>query len=158
LASWHSSHGQSLETVVDVSESTLKNLASDVGTEIFRLRQEKHLPRLKLFHPSEMHQFCETSRFGIGAGVHHMGSNPITGTRTVLIIEAHSPLEAQPELEEVAWNERPHGKNGGLALDDAHRIAIEICPSSDVTRYRVVVGYWYSKLGVFLDSIPRGNE
>jgi hypothetical protein len=118
----------------------------------------KHLPRLKPFHAWEMNQFCDTQRFGTGKGVHYMGSNSIPGTRTVLFFEAHSPLESKPELQEIALEERPHGKNGKLAIDDAHRITIQVCPSRDPTRYRVVVGYRYSRLGVFLDSIPRGNE
>jgi hypothetical protein len=146
------------EPAVDASAGTLKSLALNVTAEILRIREMKHLPRLNSFHPWEMNQFCDTQRFGIGSGVHYMGSNPITGTRTVLFFEAHSPLAAKPELEEIALEERPHGKNGKLAMDYAHRIAVQVCPSRDDTRYRVVVGYWYSKLGVFLDGLPRGNE
>jgi hypothetical protein len=146
------------EPAVDGSAGTLRHLSAEVTAEIVRIREQEHLPRLKPFGPWEMAQFCDTSRFGTATGVHHMGSNPIVGTRTVLFFEAHSPLSARQELEEVAVAERPHGKHGKLAIDDAHRISVWVCPSRALGRYRVVVGYWYSKLGVFLDGIPRGSE
>src|SRR5947207_1062643 len=98
----------SLGTPVDVSAPILKHLALDVNAEISRIREMEHLPRLKPFHPWEMNRFCDTQRFGIGSGVHHMGSNPLTGTRTVLFFEAHSPLDAKLELKEIALQERPH--------------------------------------------------
>ena len=152
-----SSNTQSLDSIVDLSKGTLKHLAEDVSTEILRIREEKQLPRLKRMHTSDMHKFCDPW-FRLEPGVNRMGSNPITGTDTILVFEAHAPLAAQSELEKIALYARPNGKNGKLAIDDAHRIAVEVCPSIDARRYRVVVGYWYSKLGVFLDSLPRGSE
>jgi len=148
---------QAPDSVTDFSRGALKQLADGVSTRILTIREEKQLPRLKRMHTWDMHKFCDPW-YHIGPGVNRMGSNPITGTDTILVFEAHSPLVAQSELEKIALYARPNGKNGKLAIDDAHRIAVEVCPSRDSRGYRVIVGYWYSRLGVFLDSLPRGSE
>jgi len=168
LAMWHTPavHGQmtshaakQCSTVgLDTSTRTLKTLADDIAAEINRLRQERKLPRLKLLHTSDMHEFCLRAGPQNEVGVHCMGSNPITGTSTVWVFDAISPLQASSQLKKVVEGDFYHGKNGKLAIDDAHRIAVEVCPLTNPYRYRVVVGYWYSRLGFILDSLQRGNE
>jgi len=145
---------------MDTSPQALKKLGERIAAEINRIRQTQSLPPLKIFHPNEMQVFCRSwaSRQEVVNGIHNAGSNPITGTSTVYIFDATAPLEATVRLQTIAVSDRPRGKNGKLAIDDAHRVAVEVCPLENPARYRVAVGYWYSSLGVFLDSLPRGHE
>ena len=139
--------------------STIRQMETDVGIQILRYRAQAGLPELKLFHTSDLQGLCRSFRRNyIQVGVHDFGGNPIRGTASAYLFDSAGPQAATEQLKEIANEERPHGKNGKLAIDDAHRLSVEICTVDSPPRYRVVVGYWYSKLGVLLDSIPRGKE
>ena len=140
------------------SAKDLRQMEAEIGAAILGYRDDSKLPRLKLFRTSKLQQFCKSPTNYVEDGVHDFGDNPMTGTSTVYLFDAGCPSTAVSQLKEIASKEHPHGKNGKPAIDDAQRLSVEICPLENPSRYRVVVGYWYSKLGAFLDALPRGKE
>lgn len=141
-----------------ISKKALSQLETEIGTAILDYRSESKLPRLKLFRTSKLQKFCDSSTNYVENGVRDFGDNPITGTSNVYRFDSSCPLIAVSQLREIADKQHPHGKNGKPAIDDAQRLSVEICPLRNPARYRVVVGYWYSKMGAFLDALPRGKE
>lgn len=139
---------------------TLQRMEADVGDKLLRYRSDAKLPPLKFFR--ERSKMGELSRRVppnyIQIGIHDAGFNPVTGIIAAFLFDSSCPLMADEQLKKIAEEERPHGKNGKLQIDDAQRLAVDISPIGNPPRYRVVVAYWYSKVGTFLDALPRGQE
>lgn len=102
-----------------------------------------------------MHRIC-LEKHGTGILIGAPGYTwDIKGTETIFMYDSVTPLEQSEFLDKIASVEPHH--SGKPKIDDAQRFAVEVCTIAKQPQptYRVIVGYWYSRLGVFLDGIPR---